>query len=153
MPYLRLFSQDVPIDQKRVIAQKLIEITVRTFHLPAQERNRIAIQFVPLPQLRAVDTLQPAIPPDADFTLEVSAHGLTEGTKKAFAEEAAPMLAHSMPVKPKSRFARLLGIKADTPRQVALQFNELCPEEQTDSDPFVVDPTARSVFIASASRP
>jgi hypothetical protein len=31
MPYLRLYSRDVSIEQKRVIAQKLIEVTLRTF--------------------------------------------------------------------------------------------------------------------------
>ena len=49
MPYLRVYSQAVPIEQKRVIAEKLIEITLRTFHLRAQERNRITIQFQAIP--------------------------------------------------------------------------------------------------------
>ncbi len=150
LPCLRLYSRDVPIDQERVIAQKLIEITERTFHLQAQAAKRIAIQFIPLSQLPTVEDFDPTVPLDADFTLEVSAHGLTEMGKRAFAEEAASALARLMPVKPKSRFARLLGSKADTPSQGALQFNEISQEESTNSDPFVVDPAARSVFIASA---
>jgi hypothetical protein len=150
LPCLRLYSRDVPIDQKRVIAQKLIEITDRTFHMPAEAPKCIAIQFIPLSRLRAVEDLHPEVPRDADFALEVSAHGLTERRKRAFAEEATSMLARMMPMKPKSRFARLLGIKADTPSQVALQFNELSQEEWANSDPFVVDPAVRSVFIAPA---
>lgn len=131
MPYVRLYSRDVPIDQKHVIAQKLTEITLRTFHLRAEERNRIVIQFIPLPE----PGFQPAIPRNADLTLEVNAHDLTEAKKRAFAEEAAPMLAHSLPVT-RSRIARLLGIKAAACRQVALQFNEL---SSAISDPFVAD--------------
>ena len=140
MPYLRLYSREVPIDQKLVIAQKLIEITLHTFHLCPEQRNRIAIQFIPLPRVCGVDGLQPPVPRGADATLEVMGHDLTEGKKRAFAEEATAMLAHLVPVKPRSRIARLLGVKADTPRQIALQFNELSP---AISDPFVVDPERR----------
>ena len=136
MPYLRLYSRDVPIDQKRVIAQKLIEITLRAFQLRGEDRNRITIQFIPLPQPWTIDGLKPLIARDADATLEVRAHDLTEGKKKAFAEEAIAMLAHLIPAKPRGRIARLLGIQARRPRQVALQFNELSP---AISDPFVVD--------------
>jgi hypothetical protein len=41
MPYLRLYSRDMPIDEKRLIAQKLIEITRRTFNMPSEKPNRI----------------------------------------------------------------------------------------------------------------
>lgn len=140
MPYLRIYSRDIPIGQKRVIAEKVIEITLRTFHLRAEERNRITIQFITLPQLWAVDGLQPLIPRDADATLEVMGHDLTEGKKRAFAEEAIATLAHLVPVKPRGRIASLLGIQARTPRQVALQFHELSP---AISDPFVFDAEAR----------
>jgi hypothetical protein len=141
MPYLRLYSRDVPIDQKRVIAQKLIEITLRTLHLRREERNRITIQFISLPQPWTVEGLKPLIARDADATLEVMAHDLTEGKKKAFAEEARATLAHLVPVKPRGRIASLLGILTRRPRHVALQFNELSP---AISDPFVFDaePTA-----------
>jgi hypothetical protein len=134
MPYLRLYSRDVPIDQKRVIAQKLIEITLRT--LRTEARNRITIQFLPLTQLRTVQGLKPLVAPDADATLEVMAHDLTEGKKRAFAEEAIAALAYLVPLKPQGRIASLLGIRARRPRHVALQFNELSP---AISDPFVVD--------------
>jgi hypothetical protein len=122
MPYLRLYSRDVPIDQKRVIAQKLIEITLRT--LRTEARNRITIQFLPLTQLRTVQGLKPLVAPDADATLEV------------IAEEAIAALAYLVPLKPQGRIASLLGIRARRPRHVALQFNELSP---AISDPFVVD--------------
>jgi hypothetical protein len=123
MPYLRIYSRAVPIEQKRIIAEKLIEITLRTFQLRAQERNRITIQFQ-------------AIPRGSDFTLEVIGHDLTDEKRKAFAEEASHMLTGLVPVKPRSRIARLLGIEWDAPRQVVLQFDELSP---AISDPFVAD--------------
>lgn len=136
MPYLRLYSQDVPVEQKRLIAQKLIDITLRAFHLPVEARNRITIQFITLPEVHGIDDLYRTIPRHADFTLEVIGHDLTEGKKKAFTEAAVTVLARLMPAKPRGRVARLLGIKADAPRQVALQFNELSP---AISDPFVLD--------------
>jgi hypothetical protein len=140
MPYLRLYSRHLPIEQKRVIAEKLIEITLRSFRLRAAARYQTSIQFITLPQVCGVDGIQPSIPRDADFILEVLGHGLTEDKKRAFAEEATAMLTHLVPMKPRSRIARLLGVKADTPRQIALQFSELSP---AISDPFVVDPERR----------
>ncbi len=135
MPYLRLYAQGLPVEQKRVIAQKLIEITVRTFQLRADQRYQTSIQFITLPQLSGADEPQ-AAPPESDFTLEVIGHDLTDEKKRAFAREAAAMLAHVAPMKPRNRIARALGIKAKESRQICLQFNELSPAV---SDPFVVD--------------
>lgn len=140
MPYLRLHSRDLPIEQKRVIGQRLIEITLRTFHLRPQERNRITIQFIPPPQVSGVDGSQLAIPRGADSMLEVIAHHLTNAEKRAFAE-AAVMLAQLLPTKASSRIARLLGIRADPARQIAVQFDELSP---AISDPVVIDPDQRA---------
>lgn len=134
MPYLRLYLRHLPIEQKRVIAEKLIEITLRSFRLRAAERYQTSIQFITLPQVRGVDGLQPSIPRDADFILEVLGHGLTEDKKRAFAEEAQAMLTHLVPVKRWSRIARVFGINVDKPQQLALQFHELSP---AISDPFV----------------
>ena len=140
MPFLRLYSRDLPIEQKRVIAQKLIEITLLAFRLRADERYQTSIQFIALPQVCGVDGVQPSSPRDAGFSLEVLGHRLTEEKKRAFAEEAIATLAHLVPVKPRGRIASLLGIQARTPRQVALQFHELSP---AISDPFVFDAEAR----------
>lgn len=137
MPYLRLYARDLAIEQKRVIARKLIEITLRTFHLRSDQRYRTTIQFITVPHMCGVDRSHLAIPCDADFALEVLGHGLTEEKKTAFAKEATAMLAHLMPMKPWSRLARLLGLKADSPPQIALQFNEL---SSAVSDPFFTDP-------------
>lgn len=140
MPYLRLYSQEVPIDQKRVIAQKLIEVTLHAFHLRPEERNRITIQFVPLSELFEVDSLQPMIsreiPRDVDVMLEVMGHDMTGRKKRAFTDALAAMSDHLMPVKPAGRIARLLGFGGVPPRQIALQFKELSP---AISDLFVRD--------------
>jgi hypothetical protein len=135
MPYLRLYARELPIEQKRVIAQKLIDITLRTFKLRANQKYQTSIQFITR-QVSGVDGLRATIPRGADFTLEVIGHNLTEEKKKAFAEEAAAMLTPMAPVRLASRIARLLGIKAKSPQQIALQFNEL---SAAVSDPFVVD--------------
>lgn len=136
MPYLRLYAQGLPVEQKRVIAQKLIETTLRTLKLRANQRYQTSVQFITISRASRVDGLEAAIPRGADFTLEVIGHSLTEEKKRAFAEEAVAMLAHVAPTKPENRIARLLGIKAKRPRQIRLQFNELSP---AISNPFVVD--------------
>jgi hypothetical protein len=46
------------------------------------------------------------------------------------------MLTRLVPVIPRSRIARILGIKWDAPSQIVLQFDELSP---AISDPFVAD--------------
>ena len=135
MPYLRLYANELPIEQKRVIAQKLIEITLRTFKLRANQRYQTSIQFITR-QGSGVDGLRAALPRGADFALEVIGHNLTAEKKRAFAEEAAAMLRPMAPVRPANRIARLLGIEAKAPQQIALQFNELNPAV---SDPFVLD--------------
>jgi len=141
MPYLRLYSREVSIEQKRVIAQSLIEITLRTFHLRPEECNQITIQFIPPPQVSGVDGSQPAIPLGADFMLEVMAHHLTEAKERAFAKEAAAIIVPLVPLQPRRLIARLLGVKTDPRQQIALQFTELSP---AISDPFVVDPDRRA---------
>ncbi len=134
MPYLRLYARDLPIEQKRFIAQKLIEITLRTFHLRSDQRYRTSIQFITRSQ--TVNGPKPAIPRGADFTLEVMGHNLTVEKKGAFAEEAVAMLTPLVPVKLRGRIARMLGIKANSRQKICLQFNDLSPAV---SDPFIVD--------------
>ena len=137
MPYLRLYARDLSIEQKRDIAQKLIEITLRTFNLQADQRYRTTIQFITLPGVAGVDGPDSATKRDPGLILEVLGHDLTEGRKRAFTKEATAMLTRLVPMKPWSRFARLLGIEVDSSRQVALQFNEL---SLAVSDPFVAEP-------------
>jgi len=130
MPYIRLYARDLSIEQKSVIAQKLIEITLRTFCLSAEQRYQTSVQFITLPETDDDDS-----PHDADFTLEVMGHDLTEEKKRAFAESAVAMLTKLVHVTPWRRITHLLGIKNDSQQQIALQFNELSPAV---SDPFLV---------------
>jgi hypothetical protein len=99
------------------------------------------VQFIPPPEVSGIDSSQPLIPRGADFMLEVVAHHLTEAKKRAFGEAVATMLSPLLPTKAKSRLARLLGIKPDRDRQVALQFAELSP---AISEPFVADSERRA---------
>lgn len=135
MPYLRFYSRHLPIEQKRVIAERLIEITLRAFHLRAAQRYQTSVQFITIPEGRGVPGLQPAITRDPDFTLEVLGHSLTEEKKKAFAVEASAALTPLVPAGPWSRIARVFGIKADRAQRFDLQFEELSPAV---SDPFIV---------------
>jgi hypothetical protein len=141
MPYLRLYSRNLPIDQRRVIAQRLIEITLRTFHLRADQRYRTTIQFITLPGVGGADELQSVIPRNADFALEVIGHNLPEEGKKAFTDEAEDMLARLAPLKLGIRIAQILRIRPGSPRRVDLRFSELAP---AISDPFFVDSQHRA---------
>ncbi len=116
------------------MARKLIEITLHAFRLRVDERSQITIQFISQAPARGSDLK------DADFTLEVIGHDLTEEKKAAFTEETAGIITDVMPVKPRGLIARLLGAKP-THRQIALQFHELNP---AISDPFVVYPLRRA---------
>jgi len=136
MPYLRLYARGLPIEQKRFIAQKLIEITLRTFKLHANQRYQTSVQFISTSHTSGGGGLPEGTPRGADFTLEVIGHDLTEEKKRAFAEEAAAVLAPMAPVRLGRRIVRLLRIRAKSPQQIALQFNELSPAV---SDPFVLD--------------
>ncbi len=118
MPFLRVRSHSLPVDQKRVMAQKLIDITLHAFRLRAEERHQITIQFV------SQEAAQDSDRNYADIALDVMGHDLTEDKKAAFAEETTGMINHLMPRK-SGLIARLLGNTADAHRQVALQFHEL----------------------------
>jgi hypothetical protein len=135
MPYLRLYARELPIEKKRLIALELIEITLRTLELRADQRYQTSIQFVTQPQGCGAGP-QVEIPRGTDFILEVSGHNLTEEKKRAFAQEAAAMLRHVAPVKLWSRIAHVLRTRANSSHQISLQFNELSP---ATSDPFIVD--------------
>jgi hypothetical protein len=136
MPYLRIYSREVPIEQKRVITQKLIEITMRAFHLREEERNRITIQFIPQPPQRKGGAFWPVISRGSDCALEVIGHDLTEEKMCAFTEEAAAIIPYLLTMKPRGVIARVLGATSNTHRELAVQFNEL---SAAISDPFIVD--------------
>jgi hypothetical protein len=141
MPYLRLYSRGLVIEQKRAIAQKLIDITLRTFGLRAEERNRMTFQFITQSEMDRSDGVHGLIPSGADFVLEVLSHDLTERSQRAFGDEATSVLRHFAPVRPWARIARLVGIQTGAASQVVIQFRQLSP---AISDPFVVDVERRA---------
>jgi len=141
MPYLRLHLPEVPIERKRVIAQKLIEITMHAFRLHPQQRYQVSIEFISEPKSNAGNRFGPLSKRDADCIFEVMGHDLTEEKKRAFAEETATLLAPLLPLKSRMRIVRLLGVKPDVSRQIAFQFGELSPAV---SEPFVVHPGAQA---------
>jgi hypothetical protein len=134
MPYLRLYSQEIGIEQKRVIARKLIDVTLRAFQLRPEDSHRITIQFVPLPSSGSSSGNHYLEQENVELMLEVLAHDLTKEKKTAFAKQAADTLTRVMPEKASRRIARFFGLKPDAAAQVTIQFNALSP---AISDPFI----------------
>lgn len=132
MPYLRLQSPYLPIERKRAVTQKLIEITLRAFHLRPEERHSITVQFISPPEASDIDGHRPLFPRATDFVLEVIAHHLTDAKKRAFREEVINTLPPLLQTKA-ARFASLLRMRLDPRRLVTLQFAELSPDI---GDPF-----------------
>jgi phenylpyruvate tautomerase PptA (4-oxalocrotonate tautomerase family) len=135
MPYLRLHLPEVPLEQKRVIAQKVIEITMRAFGLRPQERYQVSVEFISERQSSMADSFHHESQREANCLFEVIGHDLTEKKKRAFAEETSAFLTPLLPANWKMRLARLLGVKPNESRQIAFQFGELSPAV---SEPFVV---------------
>src|ERR1700742_4833494 len=85
MPYIRLYSRDVPLHEKRWIAQRLISITQHSFHLPPEDVDNITIQFLPLyksPAMTEVsDNATGQLP---EITLEVSSEELSQEVVSSF---------------------------------------------------------------------
>jgi hypothetical protein len=123
------------VEQKRFIAQTLIELTLRAFHLSSKDRSQISVEFVSHSREHAANRIWPSPQREANCLLEVLGHGLTEEQQRTFLEEATAMLPQILPGKSKGRLSRLLGIKAEAHRRIAFQFGELSPAV---SEPYVV---------------
>ena len=123
------------MEQKRVLAQKLIDITLHTFQLPPEQRNRMNVQFVTESQLDRLDGRE-VIPRDADFKLEVIVHDLTESRKRAFGEQATSTFAELEPPTRWERIGRMMGLSSAPAHRVVFQFDELSPAV---SDPLVME--------------
>src|ERR1700733_8495351 len=129
MPYLRLYSSEMTIQQKRLLAQRLTDITLRTLQLRSDQKNLITIQFVPFPEAAAHKELAAIVPSGADIAVEVVGHNLTVNKRKAFTDEVSAVLTGLVPAKRVGWIGRLLRREANAARQIALQFNELVPED------------------------
>ena len=122
MPSIRLYSRPASLDEKRWVTQRLLPIAARALSLAPDERKEINIQFV----TRSASTIERAglsrTVASADVVVEVCGSQLTAEQITAFADAAAPMLSASPLTTRRSRFARMLGIKADPSNQVSFQF-------------------------------
>ncbi len=124
MPYIRLYSREVSLGEKRLLAEKLISITLSALQLRPEERDQITIQFVPRNwSPKSVDSLFRS--KEAAAVLEVSDHDLSVHKISAFVEAATPLLSQSAVIGHSSRVARMLGLAPDPSRQIAFQFNEM----------------------------
>jgi hypothetical protein len=123
MPYIRLYSREVSLEEKRSLAGKLIAITLNALKLRPEERDRITIQFIPrCLSPRNVDELFRS--EQAAAVLEVSDRDLTPRKINAFVDAATPILSQSAVVGRSRRIARVLGIAPEPSRQIAFQFNQ-----------------------------
>lgn len=134
MPYIRLYSRDVSLPEKRILAEELIRATIGAFQLRPQERSNITVQFVPR-QLAPGSFDAVFSEDDPSAVLEVSHHDLTVHKIQALVEAATPVLQQSAAVPHPGRIARMLHMQADPARQVGFQFNETSSPER-DADRF-----------------
>jgi hypothetical protein len=135
MPYLRLYLPEVSIAQKRHIAEKLIDLTLRASRRRRHwDRDQITIQFLPQAQPRQ----------RGECRVEVLGHNLTLVNQRAFAEEVGPMLVRSLHLNVKNRLAWLMGIEPKVSPKVDVHFRELpfdavVADECAIGDEFVAD--------------
>jgi hypothetical protein len=122
MPYIRLYSREVPLAEKRILAEKLISIALSAFRLHPEDRHQITIQFISRnmsparfdPLFRKGETT---------VVLEISDCELTAEKITAFIDAATPLLSQSAAVRHPGPIARMLGWKTDPARQIGFQFN------------------------------
>jgi hypothetical protein len=118
---------EISIAQKRHVAQKLIELTLRTSRRRRYwDRDQITIQF-----------LHQAHPRQrGECRVEVHGHNLSSVNRRAFAEEVAPLLIRSLHLNVKNRLAWLMGVGAEKPR-VDVRFLELPFDDMIASESIV----------------
>jgi hypothetical protein len=119
MPYIRLYSRELPLDEKRLIAQELTAIALSAFQLRREERDKITVQFLPLRQALATWGAE-----TAEVVVDVSDHTFNAGRISDFIGAATTMLVQSAAVKPAGRIARWLRMATDPARQIAFRFND-----------------------------
>jgi phenylpyruvate tautomerase PptA (4-oxalocrotonate tautomerase family) len=118
MPFLRFYSPELPVEQKRLMAQELTEAVLRALHLPDQARDWTTVQFVPF---RSEDfAVAGRLMSDTDrpdYHLEFTDRGLNRTKKEALVRILTPLL------------ARLLDLPPDETDRINIQFNEYHPED------------------------
>lgn len=123
MPYIRLYSKEISLGEKRLLAEQLISIALNAFQLSPKERYKISVQFVPRSlSPAAIDSLFRT--EAAAAVLEVCDPNLTVHHVTSFVEAATPVLGESTVVRRTHRMARMLGLTPNPSRQIAFQFNE-----------------------------
>lgn len=88
MPYLRLYSLELPREVKRTMVTELTQAVVDTRHLVGEERDALTIHFVPFdPEDLAIGGKLVANGRRPDFHIEYSDHGLNARAKGKLAKE------------------------------------------------------------------
>lgn len=94
MPYLRLYSLELPRELKRTMVTELTQAVVETRHLIGDERDGFAIQFMRFePEDLAIGGKLIANGRRPDYHVEYSDHGLDSRDKKKLAKEITETVA------------------------------------------------------------
>jgi phenylpyruvate tautomerase PptA (4-oxalocrotonate tautomerase family) len=102
MPYLRFYTPELTVEQKRDIARDITEAMLRALRLPLEARDWTIVHFFPFsPENYAVGGVLSSDSGVVDYHLEVSDRSLTQPMRERIVAEVTPTL------------VRLLGLKDD----------------------------------------
>jgi hypothetical protein len=134
-----VYFPEASIEKRRFIAQKFIDVTLRSFRLRAEDRHCISVEFISTSPVRRENHIPPTTENGDDLMVEVIGHDLTEERKHAFSGEAAAVLDEFFTPRWQNRITRFFGIETHTAPKIAFRFGELNPAV---SEPFVVHPSS-----------
>lgn len=112
MPYVRLYSKNLSLGEKRLIARQLISITQQAFGLSGDGCRNVTIQFFPAQMSR----------PDHCAVIEVSAQKFEPSRMADFVCAVSPVLANRFGPSP---LRRLFGLPGSHAKLVAVEFNQM----------------------------
>jgi phenylpyruvate tautomerase PptA (4-oxalocrotonate tautomerase family) len=111
MPFLRVYSPELDLEQKRLFAHELTEGILRALGLPEQYRDRTAIHFVGYrPEEMAIGGRLAVDSQQAEYILEIVEQDLTQRKKEALVRVLTPLA------------ARLFGLNADQIWHITMRF-------------------------------
>lgn len=112
MPYIRLYSANLSLREKRLIARQLLSITQQSFGLSGDSCHNITIQFAPARISR----------PGYCAVLEISGQKMEPSKMADFVSAVSPVLANRFGPGP---LRRLFGFQRSNAKMVAVEFNQM----------------------------
>jgi hypothetical protein len=112
MPYIRLYSKNLSLREKRLIARQLLSITEQSFGLPGDGCRNTTIQFAPAQGSR----------PEYCAVVEVSGQRMEPSKMADFVSAVSPVLANRFGPSP---LRRLFAFQRPRAKLVAVEFNQM----------------------------